>query len=155
MTRTHYNVKHELFTEFLTNPREGIRYNKGRMYVRESPEGNGFQLVAYGDTILAELEGSSLTFFVGHHQQVSQTTTRHVKAFGSTLSRGDFDVEVDVRREAPTNGYVTRRLSSAAAQFIGNYVDFREEMSAVEEDAVQTVEDALSEIMDIEFGSEE
>lgn len=155
MTRLTYNVKSELFTEFLTNPREGIRYNSGRMYVRESPEGNGHQLVAYGNEILAEIEGGSVTFFVGHHGQVSKTVTRHIKALGSTLSRGDFDLEVDVRRESPTNGYVARHINSAAAQFISNYVDYRREMSAVENDAVETVEDALQQILEIEFGSDE
>lgn len=155
MTRTHYNVKSELFNEYLTNPREGIRYNKGRMYVRESPEGNGFQLVAYGNEILAELEGGTLTFYVGHHSQVSKSVTRHIKEFGSVLSSGDFDLEVDVRRESPTNGYVARHINSAAAQFISNYVDFRRDLSAVESDAVETVEDALQQILEIEFGSDE
>jgi len=154
MTRNTYNVKSELFNEFLTNPREGIYYNDGRMYVRESPEGDGHQLVAYGNEILAEIEGSDLTFFVGHHGQVSKTVTRHIKSFGSTLSNTE-GLTVDVRREAPTNGYVARHLNSAAAQFISNYVDFRNDMSAVENDAVETVEDALKQILEIEFGSDE
>lgn len=154
MTRLHYNKRDSIVQEFLTNPREGIRYNNGRMYVRESPEGDGFQLVAYGNEILAEIEGSNVTFFVGHHGQVSKTVTGYIKHFGSVLSNTE-GLEVDVRREAPTNGYVARHINSAAAQFISNYVDFTTELSAVENDAVETVEDALSQVLSLEFDESE
>jgi hypothetical protein len=128
------------------------------MYTRESPDGEGVQLVAYGNEIIAEIVENSdkkdnLTFYVGHHGQVSKTVTDYIKLFGSVLSNTE-GFTVDIRRESPTNGYVARQINSAAAQFIGGYVDFREDMSAVEEDAVETVEDALREILAIEFDNE-
>ncbi len=153
MVRQTYTNRESFISHFLQDSVPESKYARGRMYTRESPDGDGVQLVAYGNEIIAEIDGRDLTFYTGHHGQVSKTVTRYIKRFGSVLSNTE-GLNVDVRREAPTNGYVARHINASAAQFISNYVDFREDMSAVEEDAVETVEDALREVLAIEFDNE-
>lgn len=156
MSRTRFNRRASFINSALQRKESGLVYARGRMYTRESPDGDGIQVVAYGNEIIAEIEGDSLTFHIGHHGQVSKTVTSYIKAFGSVLSNTEgFNVSV-LRDSAPTNGYVARHINSEAAQFISNYVGdfFDGDRSAVEQDAVDSVEAALRQILAIEFGEE-
>jgi len=153
MTQRKFSNRRNFVESFINNPRSELVYASGRMYTRESPDGDSIQLVAYGNEIIAEAADSTFTFFVGHHGQVSQTVTRYIKKVGSVLSNGGFsELDVDVRYEAPTNGYIARHINSAAAQYIDNYIGgFGRNESPVEQDARADVETALSEILEIEF----
>lgn len=154
MTRNHFSSRESFISNVLQRREAGLIYESGRLYSRESPDGEGIQVVAYGNEIIADIEGESLTFHIGHHGQVSRTVTGYIKKFGSVLSTTEgFEVTV-LRDSAPTNGYVARHINSAAAQFIDAYVGDWSDMSPVEQEAVETVEDALDQILAIEFGDE-
>jgi|APHM01.1.fsa_nt_gi hypothetical protein len=150
MVGTTTTKRETLMNEFLNGESQRV-YAKGRLYTREN--GDTLQLVAYGHEVLAELEDGHVHLYTGHHSTVSRTVTGYVKVLGSTLSDTEgFEVTVH-EGEAPNTGIGTR--VSEAAKYISNYVgDFRESMSSVENDAVETVERYLQIRLREEFEDE-
>lgn len=141
-----------LIKEFLAGS-SPTAYECGRLYIRPSPDTDGTELVAYGSEILARLDGDNLTVFKGHHSTVSQTVTDHVKRLGSILSTGGYsDLSIVVTDDSPTTGYELRNKNSDSAQYINEYVSFSADRSAVERNAVETVNEALKSILRYEFG---
>lgn len=126
---------------FLNNPRAEMRYARGRMFTRRSPDGDGYQLVAYGHNVLAEVTENSVDFYTAYYGVQSQTVTKWVALFGSVLSNTD-GFEVTIHDSAKPNTGIGNLLADAA-QYIDSYVgDFTSAMSDVEEQAVSDVERA-------------
>jgi hypothetical protein len=150
MVGTTTTVRSEMMSEFL-NEEAGRVYAKGRLYTREHNE--GVQLVAYGHEVLAYIEDGHVHLFTGHHGTVSQTVTGYIKILGRVLSNTE-GLEVTVHEsEAPNTGIGTRLSDSA--QYINAYVGaFAESLSAVEQNAKDTVERVLERRLEQEFGDE-
>lgn len=123
-------------------------YDHGRLAT--VPTENGVQLVAYGNEILAEVQGKRVILYTGHHQTVSKTVTGYIKDLGSLLN--DFENrKVDVREnESPTLGIGAR--ASRSAQYISSYINWKTTLSAVEKKARSEVNDALRSRMADIFG---
>lgn len=150
MVGTTTTVRSELMSEFL-NEETGRVYAKGRLYTREHNE--GIQLVAYGHEVLAYIEDGHVHLFTGHHGSVSKTVTGYIKILGSVLSNTE-GLEVTVHEDTAPNTGIGNRLTEPA-QYIGKFVgSFAESMSAVEEEAKNTVEEALERRIEEEFGEE-
>jgi len=150
MVGTTTTNREELMNEFLNGQTERV-YAGGRLYTREYQ--HGVQLVAYGHEVLAflETETDTVHLFTGHHGTVSQTVTGYVKVLGSVLSNSEgYTVEVH-ENTSPNTGIGTR--ISEAAQYIQNYVGGfgNSSFSAVEEEAVNTVETFLQIRLQEEF----
>ena len=151
MVRNTTDSREALMTEFLEGRTERA-YASGRLFIRDKPSGEGTQLVAYGQQILAEAVGDTVTLFTGHHASVSQTVTNYVKILGRVLNETEGKSVSVFRDSAPVTGYDYAALNAGSAQYINNYVGSFEEMSSVENKAVESVETALRAILDLEFG---
>lgn len=144
MTRNTYRNREAFMKSFLNNPRAKMRYHSARMFTRESPNGEGFQLVAYGHEVLAEVTGDSVDFYTAHHGEVSPTVTDWVRLFGKVLA-GTEGFDVTIHSERAENTGIGNRLSDSA-QYITEYVGKGSskwgDFSAVEESAIDDVESA-------------
>lgn len=120
----------------------GVIANQGRLTSYEADEDTTL-LLSYTNEVIGELVGDDeLRLYTGHHGQVSQSTTNHIRQFGSVLSNTE-GLSVTVLDTAPTMGVGSR--ASESAQFISNYVGDWSDLSPVEIDARETVERALQE----------
>lgn len=129
---------------FLTNPRAGMKYNQSRMFTRETPNGEGYQLVAYGHEIIAEVTHNEVDFYTAHYSEVSRTVSDWIATFGSVLSNTEgFKVSI-YKNEKPNTGIGNRKTQ--AAKYINNYVaPFAGDFSKVEQDAKREVVEACQE----------
>jgi hypothetical protein len=139
----------ETLIEMFLDQTEGEVYQYGRLAT--VPDEDSIKLVAYGNEILAEVNGRDVHLYLGHHSTVSRTVTDYVKLLGSVLSRTE-GRNVSVHRDmAPTMGIGAR--ASDSAQYISSYIGgFGRDRSPVEEQAVENVRDALKSRMDEIFG---
>lgn len=138
-TTTPYN--REAIRRFLHGEGEVVA-NQGRITTYK-PDEDTTLLLSYTNEIIAELTGDSdVRLYTGHYGQVSRSTTNHIRQLGSVLS-GTEGKTVTVTDESPTMGVGAR--ASDSAQYISNYVGQWGDFSAVELDAMETVEQALQE----------
>jgi hypothetical protein len=115
-------------------------YADGRL--KTEPTENGVQLIAYNQHILAEVNRAAdeITLFTGHYGQQSQSVSRYVHFLGKLLNeRENFAVTV-IGERAPN---VSNSWVPDSAQYIGAYISGYDNMSAVERQAYNTVNDAL------------
>ena len=147
MSYTTTNSTESIIEMFLDGTANEV-YAQGRLAT--VPTENGVRLVAYGNEVLADIRGNEVTLYTGHHGTVSRTVTSYIKQIGSLLNDVE-NREVTVHEnQSPTLGIGAR--ASRSAQFINAYVDFRTELSDVEERAVNQVERAIRSRMADIFG---
>jgi hypothetical protein len=144
MTQNTYQNREEFMTSFLNNPRGKMKYNRARMFTRQAPNGEGYQIVAYGHEVLVEVTGNSVDFYTAHHEKVSPTVTEWVSLFGSVLA-GTEGFDVTIHSENAPNTGIGNRLSESAkyiTDYIGEGTSGWGDFSAVEQNAVKEVETA-------------
>ncbi len=143
------NSKETLIEMFLDGS-AGEVYRNGRLATVERE--NDIALVAYGEHILATIDGYDVTFYTGHYGEQSKTVTKYVSLVGSLLN----DTEERTVRvhgtETPQMGIGSR--VAKAGQYISNYVGnvLRTDFSPVEQDARSEVDRALNRRMGEIFG---
>jgi peptidoglycan/xylan/chitin deacetylase (PgdA/CDA1 family) len=144
MVRNTYTNRRNFIESFLNNPRAGMKYGRCRMFTRQSPDGEGYQLIAYGHEVLAEVDHGRVELFAGHYGEVSRTVSDYLRIFGSVLSNTEGFTVTSHETLAPNTG-IGNRLSQAA-QYIDSYIaPFTDDFSAVEQDARQEVVEACQE----------
>ena len=137
--------------EMFLDGTEGEVYNQGRLATVERE--NDIALVAYGEHILATIEGRDVTFYTGHYGKHSQTVTGYVSEVGSLLNDTETRNVTVVEGRTPSMGVGSR--VAQAGQYISEYVGpFYQgrDFSAVESNAVAEVNRALKGRMAEIFG---
>lgn len=131
------NRKKSLLEMFLDRT-AGESYARGRLITRRTAMGN-VELVAYGEKRLAIYDETreTVTVFTGHKTSGGTTISRYLNDVVRVAEERGRDVVL-----SGASPYVSTP-NDKAAQFIGNYVDWTTGLSAVERDAVQTVEESL------------
>jgi len=141
----------ETLIEMFLDGTAGEVYNQGRLATVERE--NDIALVAYGEHILATIEGRDVTFYTGHYGEQSQTVTEYVSLVGSLLNDTETRNVTVHGTETPQMGIGSR--VAEAGQYISNYVGgfYRgRSFSNVESDAVSEVNNALVRRMGEIFG---
>lgn len=126
------NDMYELFADATANE----VYECGRMLTVERDD--CVQLVGYGNRVYAEIDRSaeSVTLFEGH-KGTSRTDTRRINELRKVLE--DRSVAVMVVGTAPTFG--KEYLSEEPTDFIENYIGGFDNLSSVEQEAREEVEE--------------
>lgn len=144
MTTTTTYDSRQLLRMFIDETPNEVYFN-GRLATVEANTGEVL-LVAYGSQVIASADGNNIRLYTGHYDSVSQTVNDYIERLGEVLNESEGRT-VDVRDDsAPTMGIGSQ--VSEAAQFINNYVNWNTTLSPVEEDAQNTVEEALNERME-------
>jgi hypothetical protein len=149
-TYTTTSSKESLIRMFLDGT-AGEVYHQGRLATVERE--NDIALVAYGEHILATIDGFDVTFYTGHYGKHSQTVTGYVSDVGSLLNDTEERNVTVVEGRTPSMGVGSR--VSAAGQYISEYVGpfYRgRDFSAVEKNSVSEVNNALVSRMGEIFG---
>lgn len=141
----------ETLIEMFLDETDNEVYSKGRLCTVETERGT-VQLVAYGNEILAEVDGKDVILYTGHYGTVSQTVTDYLKKVGSLLNETENRNVISREGDAPTLGIGAR--ATGASQYIDSFVGRLTEgdFSPVEQDAKADVEEALQERMEAIFG---
>jgi hypothetical protein len=118
----------------------GEMYHEGRLSTQR--RGPVVQLVAYGESILAEVERSAdeITLYTGHYGEVSPTVDRYLEALGTRLNERPNFEQVPTTTEAPTTGY--GRVSESG-RFITNSLSSWDNRSNAEETLANRMEERL------------
>jgi len=144
-TTTYNSV--EMLEMFVDETSDEI-YASGRLCTVE--RGESTLLVAYGEKVIARATGRTIDLFTGHHSNGSRSVTNYIKRLGSVLN--DFENR-DVHEYEDLNPTLGPNSEvEDSSQYIGHYVNFTTDFSAVERDAVDEVESALMERMEQIFG---
>jgi hypothetical protein len=140
----------ETLIEMFLDGSAGEVYQKGRLATIERE--NDIALVAYGEHILATIDGKDVTFYTGHYGEHSKTVTEYVSLVGSLLNDTETRNVSVHSTETPQMGIGSR--VSAAGQYIDEYVgDFLAgNFSPVESNALNEVNNALVRRMSEIFG---
>lgn len=124
--------------EMFTDRTAGESYSENRLQTVETDTGD-VALIAYGWAKIAEYDESrdAVKVFTGHKAINSQALSRYVNdAKRIAQERGK---DIMLSGESPNFGKPNDGIT-----FIGNYVSFSTDRSAVERDAVQTVVDSIT-----------
>lgn len=141
----------ETLIEMFLDETAGEVYNQGRLATVERE--NDIALVAYGEHIIATIDGFDVTFFTGHYGKHSQTVTGYVSDVGSLLNDTEERNVTVVEGRTPSMGVGSR--VSAAGKYISEYVGplhSGRSFSAVEKNSISEVNNALVERMGEIFG---
>jgi len=140
MVRNTTSRRNDLIEMFLDATPNEV-YANGRLKTEETE--NGVRLVAYHEHVLAEVNRAAddITLYTGHYGAHSKAVSRYVHYLGKLLSQRDGYTVTVLEGHAPTTGY--GRVADAG-QFIDNYVGSWQNLSNVEQDAIDTVNRALS-----------
>ena len=122
-------------------------YGRGRLVTREVDEAvtrdtdEAVQLIAYGHRIIGEVDkgADSLTIFEGH-EGATPTTTGYVNRLKEVAE--EHSVAVNTIGMNPSIEGDFFREASLAGQYVKHYINDFENMSDVEKDAQETVENA-------------
>jgi hypothetical protein len=137
------NVRNDLIEMFLDGT-AGEAYANGRLKTVEDDESGNIQLVAYHESVLAEVtpDGKEVTLFTGHFKAQSRTVTRYIRALGRLLNQRENREVTVLAGHAPTTGY---GRCSGAAQYIGEYTSLLSgNLSGAEKKAFKEVNRSLA-----------
>jgi hypothetical protein len=141
-TTTSTTMKRKTILQMFLDATIGEIYAAGRLSTQQS--GDTVQLVAYGESILAEVERSvdEITLYVGHYGEVSPTVDSYLESLGRHLNERPNFEQVHTTTEAPTTGY--GRVSEAG-QYITNSLSRFEDRSPAENTYFKRMEGRLRE----------
>lgn len=142
----------ETLIEMFLDGSAGEVYNQGRLATVEQE--NGIALVAYGEHILATIEGYDIHFYTGHYGKHSQTVTGYVSLVGSLLNDTEERSVTIHGSETPEMG-INRRVTDSAKyinEFVGDLIQAGRSYSDVEENAMAEVNRSLLRRMGAIFG---
>lgn len=140
----------ELIEMFIDGTEEEV-YEYGRLAT--VPRENDVALVAYGEHIIATIDGYEIDFYKNHYGKHSQTVTGYVSKFASLLNETETR-NVTVHTHETPSMEIGRRVSDSA-KYIDKYVGsalLTGNFSPVESAAVNEVEKALTRRMSEIFG---
>jgi len=133
------NTKSELF-EALFNNNTDVTYSQNRLVTRETNDGK-VSLIAYGWMKIAEFDSDdgTVTVFTGHKAIDSTTVSRYLNDV--TRHAQDRDHDVVLSGESPEED-----TPNEGVRFINSYVSMDGGHSPVEQQAVDTVVESLSDV---------